>query len=124
MATEAVYGSWDSPITPDLFGKCNCKSICEMQVVGGNVYWIEQNSVTGKRELYSKPTNGDTRTRWADGQSVQTAIHEYGGGALHVLADGSVLFATIEGVFYQKSADSGVEQLAEGNNRMFRSGII
>ncbi|EGT35742.1 hypothetical protein CAEBREN_28655 [Caenorhabditis brenneri] len=121
MTTEAVYGSWNSPITPELFGKCNCKTICEMQVVGENVYWIEQNATTGKRELYSKPTNGgDTRTRWADGFSVQTAVHEYGGGALHVLADGSVLFATVEGVFYQKSADSGVEQLAEANNRMFR----
>ncbi|CAP28717.1 Protein CBR-DPF-4 [Caenorhabditis briggsae] len=120
MATEAVYGSWDSPITPDLFGKCNCKTICEMQVVGENVYWIEQNAVTGKRELYSKPTKGEKRTRWADGFSVQTAVHEYGGGALHVLNDGSVLFATIEGVFYQKSADSGVEQLAEANNRTFR----
>ena len=120
MTTEAVYGSWSSPITPDLFGKCNCKSICELQVVGDHVYWIEQNAVTGKRELYSKPTNGDQITRWADGFSVQTAVHEYGGGALYVLQDGSVLFATVEGVFYQKSADSGVEQLAEANNRTFR----
>uniref|UniRef100_A0A8R1HHT2 Acyl-peptide hydrolase n=1 Tax=Caenorhabditis japonica TaxID=281687 RepID=A0A8R1HHT2_CAEJA len=120
MVTKAAYGSWDSQITPDIFAKCNCKMICELQVVGKTVYWVEQNAVTGKRELYSKPVDGNDRTRWADGQSVQTAVHEYGGGALHVLPDGSVLFATIEGVFYQKSADSGVEQLAEANNRMFR----
>ncbi|CAI5444216.1 unnamed protein product [Caenorhabditis angaria] len=106
MSTTADFGTWKiGAIQPDLFSKCNCKSICEAQVVEDTVFWTEQNAP----EIL----------RWAAGKSVQTSLHEYGGGALHALKNG-VIFATNDGLYHQKVQNEEPELILstnEGKNR-------
>ncbi|CAD6192995.1 unnamed protein product [Caenorhabditis auriculariae] len=111
-ATVAPFGSWKSRITPDLFSKGNCKAICEIQAVDDTVYWVEQSVTTGKRELFSKKKDEET-LRWAEGHSVQTSVHEYGGGALRALYEGSVLFCTNDGIFQQNSPSEAPQKIAD-----------
>ncbi|PAV91883.1 hypothetical protein WR25_15630 isoform A [Diploscapter pachys] len=114
------YGSWTSKITTEVFGQANCKDISELQVFGETVFWIEQSSKTGKRELYSLAPLDKEKKRWAPEQSVQNSVHEYGGGSFMPMSDNAVVFTTNDGLFLQKSGNDAPFQLAESEGRKMR----
>ncbi|CAJ0942907.1 unnamed protein product, partial [Mesorhabditis belari] len=122
MATVAEFGSWKSTITPEVFSQGNAKAICQLQANSDGVYWVEQNILTGKRELFQRhyePFDHGKDIPLAQGYSVQNSVHEYGGGALTLHSNGTVFFTTNDGVF-RLNANGDVDQIIDGQNKTFR----
>lgn len=54
--------------------------ITEFEHFSDGVFWVEQNIVTGKRELYRHkyaPRDNGKSERWAEGYSVQNAGEKF-----------------------------------------------
>jgi dienelactone hydrolase len=88
----ARYGSWDSPVTPQLVAGATI-AFSEPAVDGDAIYWLESRPAErGRRALVRwSPGDGpaDAVPATAD---VGTRVHEYGGGAFAV-ANGSVVYS-------------------------------
>src|SRR5579884_1104105 len=88
----APYGTWKSPITPDLI---TAKSIRlgEIVVDGDDIYWLEGRPLEGGRQvIVHRAPNGQISDVTPASFNVRTRVHEYGGGAFTV-ADGVVFFS-------------------------------
>ena len=89
----ARYGSWKSPITPELI-VARSVGLSEVLIDAGDIYWLEarpqeagRNVVVRRRR--GEPTGSDlTPTPY----NVRTRVHEYGGGAW-LVADGTLYFS-------------------------------
>lgn len=88
---QASYGSWQSPITPDLI-IAGSVSLQGALFDGSDLYWLEGRAQEGGRTVAVKrAADGMTRDVTPAPFNVRTRAHEYGGGAFTV-ADG-VLYA-------------------------------
>ncbi len=95
---RAAYGSWSSPITSDLIVASSI-GLGEIQLDGGDVYWLESRPQEGGRSvLVRHAANGTTAdlTPPVPGGgkapfNVRTRVHEYGGGA-YLVSAGIVYF--------------------------------
>ena len=92
MTTAAPYGSWPSPVTPDLL-------VAGASVPGavwaehGVVWWSESRPEEGGRiQIVRREPGGERVDLLPEGVSARTRVHEYGGGAWWV-HDGVVFFA-------------------------------
>jgi dipeptidyl aminopeptidase/acylaminoacyl peptidase len=94
----APYGSWASPITPDLIVASSI-GLGDILVDGSDVYWVESRPQERGRSVIMRCSQGGgqadvTPPMPADGQgvfNVRTRVHEYGGGA-YLVSDGVVYF--------------------------------
>jgi dipeptidyl aminopeptidase/acylaminoacyl peptidase len=103
----ARYGTWTSPITPDLIAH-GTLTFSELAVDGDDVYWLEQRPAEqGRRALVRSRNGGPPADVLPAGSDVGTRVHEYGGGAFAVRGgrivysergDGSVWVADAAGV--------------------------
>lgn len=88
----ARYGTWDSPVTPDLVAGATI-GFSEPAVDGDALYWLEARPAErGRRALVRwTPADGigDAVPATAD---VATRVHEYGGGAFAVL-NGTIIYS-------------------------------
>src|SRR4051794_14663043 len=92
MPTTAPYGSWASPITPELM-VAGAAWLGEVLLDGDATYWSELRPDEGGRvQLVRQVDGADPVDLLPDGFSARTRVHEYGGGAWGV-ADGVVFFA-------------------------------
>ena len=81
MAEEAPYGSWPSPITPDVVLAASV-GLGGPALSAGDLWWSELRPAEGGRvQLVRKPRNGPPRDVLPEGWSARTRVHEYGGGA-------------------------------------------
>lgn len=88
----APYGSWKSPITPDLIAS---KSNVLGQVVldGSDIYWNETRpSEGGRMAIMRYAADGTTTDVIPFPFNARTRVHEYGGGSFTV-SDGTVYFS-------------------------------
>jgi dipeptidyl aminopeptidase/acylaminoacyl peptidase len=91
MTRIAPYGSWKSPITPDLI-VAGTIGLGQVVLDGEDVYWVEQRAMEGGRSVVVRQTpDGETSDVTPPGFNVRSRVHEYGGGAFFV-ADGTVYF--------------------------------
>lgn len=91
----APYGSWKSPITPELIVS-EAISITGMALDGDDVYWVEMRPSEGARNVVVRRTpDGKTQDVTGTPYNVRSRVHEYGGGALTV-ADGVVYFSNFD----------------------------
>lgn len=89
---KAPYGSWKSPITPDLV-VADAVKLKEIVTDGDDIYWLEMRPSEGGRYVIVKPdANGADRDVTPDAFNVRTLVHEYG-GAPFTVRDGSIYFA-------------------------------
>ncbi len=88
----APYGSWKSPITPDLIVSESIR-FGLVALEGSDTYWIESRPSEGGRNVIVRRT--------ADGKvadinplpfNARSRVHEYGGGD-YVVSEGTVFFA-------------------------------
>ncbi len=91
-ATIAPYGSWKSPISSDLI-VADTISLGQVEIDGGDVYWVEGRPSEGGRYVAVKRTaEGQIEDVTPSTYNARTRVHEYGGGAFAV-ANGSVFFS-------------------------------
>jgi len=77
----APYGSWKSPITPELLST-RYNYIDQMIADGSAIYWTEvRPSEKGRFALMSKRDNEEPVEMLGPEFNFRTAVHEYGGGA-------------------------------------------
>ncbi|MEN9221390.1 MAG: S9 family peptidase, partial [Thermostichus sp. BF3_bins_97] len=91
MVQQAGYGSWRSPITPDLIvaGSLRLGQACWDQA---DLYWTEgRPQEKGRNVLIRRSGDGIPTELTPDPFNVRTRVHEYGGGAYWV-KEGVVYF--------------------------------
>lgn len=87
----APFGSWKSPITPDLIVS---ESIGLGAIVfdDDDIYWLERRPTEGGRNVLVKRTSeGETVDITPQPFNVRTRVHEYGGGSF-LVADQIIYF--------------------------------
>ena len=95
MSTVAPYGSWASPITPELT-VTGAVWLGEVRVDGDVTYWSELRPGEGGRvQLVRLERGGEPVDVLPDGFGARTRVHEYGGGAW-LVRDGTVVFSNWE----------------------------
>lgn len=87
----APYGSWKSPITPDLITAGSVR-LSELWSDGGDLYWLEGRASEGGRYVIVKRSpDGEESDAIPEGYNARNAVHEYGGGA-YAVYNGIVYF--------------------------------
>ena len=93
--TVSPYGSWRSPITPEVV-LADAIRLDQVVIDGADLYWTELHpEKAGRSFVYRLAADGSAvlvTPDDANGFSVRTTVHEYGGGAFTVQG-GSVFFS-------------------------------
>jgi len=80
----APYGSWKSPITPDLI-LAGTVRLGQIRFDGPDVYWAEGRPTEGGRNVIVRRTpDGRTADRTPAPLNARTRVHEYGGAEFTV----------------------------------------
>ena len=88
----APYGSWKSPITPDLI-LAELVGLGNIALEGQDVYWNESRpSEGGRRVIVRRTPDGHTTDMMPPPFNVRTRVHEYGGGDFTV-SEGTIYFS-------------------------------
>ena len=88
----APYGTWESPITPDLITAKSVR-LGEVVVDGDDIYWLEGRPLEGGRQVVvHRSPDGRTSDVTPAPFNVRTRVHEYGGAA-YTVANGVVFFS-------------------------------
>ena len=91
--TIAPFGSWESPITPDLVTQASIAYADSIEVDGTDIYWVESRPLEGGRSVVvRRHGDGTIEDAVPEDFNARTRVHEYGGGA-YAVARG-VLFAS------------------------------
>jgi len=81
----ARYGSWESPITPELVTAASIRYGDSVEIDGGDVYWVESRPNEGGRSaIVGRSADGTVADAVPAGFNARTRVHEYGGGAYAV----------------------------------------
>src|SRR6188768_1568413 len=87
------FGTWVSPITPDLVATAMV-DLLDVQIDGDDVYWIEgRPQEAGRHVLVRHRADGSTADVLPPPHSARTRVHEYGGAATAV-AGGTICFSS------------------------------
>ncbi len=89
--TIAPYGSWKSPITPDLITAGSVR-LSEPWIDGEDLYWLEGRASEGGRYvIVRRAPDGGVSDAIPEGFNARNAVHEYGGGS-YAVHDGTIYF--------------------------------
>jgi len=92
----ARYGSWDSPITPEIVTAVSIRHSDSIEIDGGDVYWVESRPNEGGRSaIVRRSADGTVAEAVPAGFNARTRAHEYGGGAYGV-QDGVVYASSFQ----------------------------
>lgn len=95
MVATAPYGTWPSPISPQLV-YAEARSLGEVRIDGTAVHWLELRPDEGGRQVVVRlAEDGTTVDVTPPGSNVRTRVHEYGGGP-YLVADGVVWFVEFD----------------------------
>lgn len=102
--TIAPYGSWKSPITPDLIvGKTI--GLGQIALDGEDIYWIESRPAEAGRNALVRWRNGAIEEVVPAPFNVRTRVHEYGGGA-YLAHNGTIYFSNFRDQRLYRTAGS------------------
>ncbi|MBW3623713.1 MAG: S9 family peptidase [Armatimonadetes bacterium] len=91
----APYGSWKSPITPDLI-LAGTVGLSQVRLDGEDLYWIEGRPMEGGRQvIVHQPPGGERADLTPPPFNARTRVHEYGGGD-YLAHRGTVYFSNFE----------------------------
>ncbi len=91
MTTLAPFGTWRSPITPEMLTRAQV-SLSGPITDGDSVYWLEGRPEEAGRQVLVRMLNGEISDDLTPAPfNVRTRVHEYGGGAVAV--SGGVILA-------------------------------
>ena len=93
MPAVAPFGSWQSPITPELVASEGGVGFGYVDIGAEGAYWTESRPhEQGRTALVFRPYDGEPVDVVPAGFNVRTRVHEYGGGAW--FRDGKVIFCS------------------------------
>jgi dipeptidyl aminopeptidase/acylaminoacyl peptidase len=93
VPTVAPFGSWRSPIAPEVVAEAGRRLAAPRIAGDGAVWWAEgRPSEGGRVVLRRRPAGGEPEDVTPAATNVRTRVHEYGGGAWTLAADDEVLF--------------------------------
>jgi len=85
-ATNAPYGAWKSPITPEIILGSSIR-FGQLMIDGADIYWSEGRPAEGGRNVILRQAADGTITELTPPDfNVRTLVHDYGGGAFLVHA--------------------------------------
>lgn len=105
MTTPLPFGTWPSPISPELIVE-DAATPTEVWAEGGRVWWSETRPSEGGRIQIVALVDGSPVDVLGEGFNARTRVHEYGGGAWWV--DGTT-------VFFANWSDQRVYRMEEGS---------
>lgn len=95
MTTTAAYGTWKSPITPDLLVQ-EVVGLGFPSAAGSTLWWMESRPAEGGRQvIVRRDPGGNPQDTLPDGMSARTLVHEYG-GLCHAVHGENVFFSNFE----------------------------
>jgi dipeptidyl aminopeptidase/acylaminoacyl peptidase len=110
MPKLAPYGSWRSPITPQMVAESEV-SIQAPQSAGSGVCWVEGRPLEGGRfVLVRRSADGETVDLTPPAFNVRTRVHEYGGVPFAIHGDVVVFSNFADQRLYQHLVDGGEPQ--------------
>jgi len=93
VPSVAPYGSWRSPIGPEVVVAGGRRLSAPAIAGDGAIWWAEgRPSEGGRVVLMRRPAGGEPEAVTAAGTNVRTRVHEYGGGAWTLVGDDLFLF--------------------------------
>jgi dipeptidyl aminopeptidase/acylaminoacyl peptidase len=93
--TARPYGTWPSPITPDLLVQSAVR-LSNVVLDGDRAHWIEGRPAEGGRQVIVRAEpDGSTTELIPEGFSARTQVHEYG-GLCYAVRDGVVVSSNWE----------------------------
>lgn len=105
MTEVAPYGSWRSPISADRVTSASSR-IGEVAVSDDAVWWSELRPAdAGRTQIVRRSPNGEVADVLPTGVSVQSRVHEYGGGGWWLAG---------ETVFFVRADDQRIWRLDPG----------
>lgn len=106
--TTAPYGTWRSPITPDLLVQ-EVVGLGYPSATGSTLWWVEARpSEAGRQALVRRGPDETAEDVLPEGMSARTLVHEYG-GLCHALHG--------ERIFFSNFSDQRIYVLNGGNAR-------
>jgi dipeptidyl aminopeptidase/acylaminoacyl peptidase len=121
----APYGSWKSPITSDLVSSSVIRFGYQIEVDGGDIYWVEMRpQEAGRYVIVRRSADGQVRDITPQPFNVRTRVHEYGGGAFKV-DRGTVYFSNFaDQRLYRQTPNSVPEPITPEGGMRYADGII
>ncbi|MDV3293248.1 MAG: prolyl oligopeptidase family serine peptidase [Nitrososphaerales archaeon] len=115
--TIAPYGSWRSPITPELLA-VGTSVPSELTVDGDDLYWLRLlPHEEGRYALYRRNKEGETAEVLGSEFNVRTRVHEYGGGS-YLVHRGTVFFSNFKDqLVYQQDPGGSPEPITKAGLR-------
>ncbi|MBI4789871.1 MAG: PD40 domain-containing protein, partial [Chloroflexi bacterium] len=125
MTTQsAPFGSWKSPITSDLIA-AGTTTLSQNQLDGEDIYWIEQRSAEGGRNVVVRRTpDGKIADVTLPPFNARTRVHEYGGGAFAV--DGNTIYFSNydDQRLYRQDPDAPPRPITPAVDLRYADGVI
>ena len=120
----APYGSWKSPITPDLIASGTI-TLGQIALDGDEVYWVETRPAEGGRNVIVRRRPGGGREDVTPmGFSARTRVHEYGGGSF-LVSRGAVYFVNFaDQRIYRQQGEEAPQALTTGEKHRYADGIL
>ena len=103
MTQTSPFGSWQSPITPELIVSESIR-LGQIRLDGQNLYWVESRPKEGGRyAIVGQTPDGHCSSLTPQTFNVRTRVHEYGGGA-YLVHQGTLYFSNFSDQrLYQQS---------------------
>jgi dipeptidyl aminopeptidase/acylaminoacyl peptidase len=122
--TSAPYGSWKSPITPDLIAS-GTMTLGQIALDGEDVYWVETRPAEGGRNVVVRWRRESGATSLTPVPfNARTRVHEYGGGSF-LVSDGTVYFVNFaDQQVYRQNGEGVPEPVTVGEKRRYADGIL
>ena len=113
----APYGTWTSPISSSALTE-DAVRLADTAIDGDWLYWLEQRpSEMGRGVVCRIGQIGEMQSLTPEGQSVNSRVHEYGGGAFAV-ADGVLYFVDAKSQqLYRQPEGAAPEALTAADGR-------
>ena len=119
----APYGSWKSPITPDLI-LAGTVRLGQIRLDGADVYWTEGRPNEGGRNVIVRRTpDGRTADMTPSPLNARTRVHEYGGGEF-IIDRGTIFFSNFadQRLYRQSAANCAAADHARDRAALRRRG--
>jgi dipeptidyl aminopeptidase/acylaminoacyl peptidase len=94
--TVRPYGTWPSPLTPDLLSRIPGAGTDAVVIRGDRVRWAEPRPQEAGRIVVVEWRDGALADVTPPGSNARTRVHEYGGGAIWYHGD-TVFYSEFEG---------------------------
>ena len=124
LLQTSSYGSWKSPIRPDLIAGSEV-GLEQIKFDGNGIYWIERRAHEGGRKVIVRRSSDGTSADVTPAEfNARTRVHEYGGGD-YAVSDGTLIFSNFtDQRLYRQERGSEPKPLTPNSARRYADGQV